>query len=101
MKKLLALLLLSPLIVIANPTSGWNEDYSYSDNINTGWSLGGDPVFWGLVLFFGILYLISEIQSWNKPNEFDDYPRPKKERIGCLIPIGIMVVLGILFFVNY
>lgn len=26
MKKLIALLLLSPLAVIANPTSGWNED---------------------------------------------------------------------------
>ena len=99
MKKIILVISLFVSKTIANPTSGWNEDYSYEDYPDTGWSLSGDPIFWGLVLFFGIMILIGQIKDWIKPDPMS-IKTTKGQEIGCFIPTVVMVVLGILFFVN-
>ena len=83
--------------VFANPTSGWDEDYSYGNSSNASWSLFDDPIFWGLVLLFGGALILGAIRRKIKPHPFDD-----KESIGlgCMIPTVIMFVLGVLYFIN-
>jgi hypothetical protein len=102
MKKIILPLGLFVSKALANPTSGWNEDYSYGDYTNTGWSLGGDPIFWGLVLIFGILLIPSLLKDLIKPDpNAIQIKTSTSEKIGCLIPVVIMVVLAILFFIGY
>ncbi len=88
---------------LANPTSGWNEDYSYGEYISTGWSLGENPVFWGLVLFFGILLipsLVKDLIKGDDPNAIQ-IKTSTATKLGCLIPTIVMVILGILFFIRF
>lgn len=85
--------------IIANPTSGWNEDYSYGEYTDTDFSLFDFPLFWGLVILFGTMYIIGIIKSWIEPDPLD-IKTTKKEDIGCLIPTVIMVFLGILYFIQ-
>ena len=55
MKRLLALLPLSSINVYGNPTSGWNEDYSYGDTTGDFSTL---PYFLLLIAIFLVPYLI-------------------------------------------
>ena len=66
MKKLLGILTLFPVGVFANPTSGWNEDYSYGDvtgDFNT-----FPYVLLLLAIFLGP-YLISKVINIFKSNK--------------------------------
>jgi len=44
---------LEALEFFANPTSGWDEDYSYGNFSNSSWPLFDDLIFWRVVLVFG------------------------------------------------
>ena len=83
--------------VFANPTSGWDEDYSYGNFSNSSWSLFDMPLFWGLVLLFGGALIFGEIRRKIKPHPFDD---KESLGLGCMIPTVIMFVLGVLYFIN-
>ena len=96
MKKLLFIFFI-PFILFANPTSGWNEDYSYGNSSNSSWSLFDDPIFWGLVLLFGGAVILGEIQSKIKPDAFDI---KGGAGLGCMIPTIVMFLAAIIFFVN-
>ena len=64
MKKLLLLLLL-PMMIYANPTSGWNEDYSYGDT--TG-DFNTFPYVLLLLAIFLVPYFIGQIIDLFKSN---------------------------------
>ena len=97
MKKLLFIFFI-PFVLMANPTSGWDEDNSYGDYSNSSWSLLDMPLFWGLVLLFGGALILGEIKRIIKPHPFDG---KEPLGLGCMIPTIIMFVLGIMYFIDY
>ena len=92
MKKLLFIFFI-PFVLMANPTSGWDEDSDLC--LSCVLDL---PLFWGLVLLFGGALIFAEIKRVIKPHVFDNN---EPLGLGCMIPTIIMFVLGIMYFINY
>ena len=90
MKKLLFIFFI-PFVLLANPTSGWDEESDLCLSCVLDF-----PLFWGLVLLFGGALIVGEIQ-----NATDDSDNREPLGLGCMIPTIIMFVLGIMYFINY
>ena len=95
MNKLLIIFFI-PLLTLANPTSGWDEDHSYGNYSNSSWSLFDMPLFWGLVLLFSGALILNRIQTLVKPDPFDSKPLG----LGCMIPVVALFIFAIMFFIS-